>query len=203
MVSDFYGHAQVLDYSFRDLVSQGQIDWVMGSPESYSPNGLNLAGEALEADLIIFATGFQKDYSYFPADLQSKLGIENDGLYLWRHTLHPQVPGLAFVGSELATISNISTYGLQSAWLGKVWTGDIELPSKEAMEDEIQQMKNWKRSWMPSTASRASLVLLHQTHFHDILLKDMGVNHLRKMPNVLAEAFMPYQPQDYNGIVEA
>lgn len=35
----------------------------------------------------------------------------------------------------------------------------------------------------------------------DILLKDMKVNHLRKMPNLLAEAFMPYQPEDYNGIV--
>ena len=29
----------------------------------------------------------------------------------------------------------------------------------------------------------------------------MKVKHLRKMPNLLAEAFMPYQPQDYNGIV--
>lgn len=204
VVSDFYGHAQVLDYSFRDLVSKGQIDWVMASPESYTSNGLKLAtGETLEADLMVFATGFQKDYSYFPADLQSKLGVESDGLYLWRHTLHPQVPGLAFVGSELATISNISSYGLQSAWLGKVWAGDIPLPNSEEITKEIQQMRDWKRSWMPDTASRASLVLLHQTHFHDILLKDMKINHLRKMPNVLAEAFMPYQPQDYSGIVGA
>lgn len=204
VVSDFYGHAQVLDYSFRDLVSKGQIDWVMASPESYTSNGLKLAtGETLEADLMVFATGFQKDYSYFPADLQSKLGVESDGLYLWRHTLHPQVPGLAFVGSELATISNISSYGLQSAWLGKVWAGDIPLPNSEEITKEIQQMRDWKRSWMPDTASRASLVLLHQTHFHDILLKDMKINHLRKMPNILAEAFMPYQPQDYSGIVGA
>jgi len=201
VVSDFYGHAQVLDYSFRDLVSSDKISWFMGSPQSYHAEGLEVEGQTMKADLIVFATGFQKDYSYFSEDLQTKLGIENDGLYLWRHTLSPQLPKLAFVGSELATISNISSYGLQSAWLGKIWGGDIELPNMQEMEDEIQAMKTWKRSWMPATSARSSLILLHQTHFHDILLKDMKVNHLRKMPNLLAEAFMPYQPEDYNGIV--
>ena len=203
VVSDFYGHAQVNDYSFRDLVAEGKIDWMMGNPEGYTKEGLLVDGQVVPADLIVYGTGFQKDYSLFSEDVRSKLGVEDDGLYLWRHTLPPQIPGLAFVGSELATISNISTYGLQSAWLGKVWSGEIQLPSTEAMEAEIKQMKEWKRSWMPATASRASLVLLHQIHFHDILLKEMGIPHLRKMPNVFAEAFMPYQPQDFDGIVAA
>ena len=167
VVSDFYGHAQVLDYSFRDLVSSGKISWFMGSPQSYHEEGLEVEGQTIKADLIVFATGFQKDYSYFSQDLQTKLGIENDGLYLWRHTLSPHVPKLAFVGSELATASNISSYGLQSAWLGKVWAGDIELPKQQEMEEEIQAMKTWKRSWMPATAARSSLILLHQTHFHE------------------------------------
>ncbi|CAK9024433.1 unnamed protein product [Durusdinium trenchii] len=201
VVSDFYGAAQVLDYSFRDLVSAGKVDWKIGNPEAYSKHGLLVNGQELPADLIVYGTGFEKDYSVLSEDVRSKLGIEADGLYLYRHTLPPRVPRLAFVGSEVATISNISSYGLQSAWLGKVWSNQVELPSTEKMEKEIQEMKCWKRSWMPNTAARASLVLLHQTHFHDILLKDMGIQHLRKMPNVLAEVFMPYQPQDYNGIV--
>jgi len=201
VVSDFYGHAQVLDYTFRDKVAAGQIDWASGAPEAYESGGLRVNGEVLPADLVVFATGFQKDYSVFPQEVKEKLNIEADGMYLWRHTLPPLVPRLAFVGSELATISNISSYGLQSAWLAKVWRGEIQTPSVEQMEAEIKEMRDWKRSWMPETASRASLVLLHQTHFHDILLKEMGEKHLRKMPNFFAEVFAPYHSQDYNGIV--
>jgi dimethylaniline monooxygenase (N-oxide forming) len=201
IVSDFYGYAQVLDYSLRDLVAAGKLDWHVGTPAAYAAEGLEVDGEILPADLVVFGTGFRKDYSYFSQEVQSRLGLEGDGLYLWRHTLPAQVPRLAFVGSELATISNISSFGLQAAWLGKVWTGEIALPQAEEMESEIEEMKAWKRSWMPETPGRASLVLLHQTHFHDVLLKDMGIPHLRKMPNLLAEAFMPYESADYNGIV--
>jgi hypothetical protein len=43
------------------------------------------------------------------------------------------------------------------------------------------------------------LVLLHQTHYHDQLLRDMGENPHRK--GGLAEFFMPYKPADYNGIM--
>jgi len=53
---------------------------------------------------------------------------------------------------------------------------------------------------MPTTPSRASLVLLHQIHFYDLLLKDMGLPHFRKS-NPLAEAFMPYESADYNGVI--
>ena len=53
---------------------------------------------------------------------------------------------------------------------------------------------------MPPTSSRASLVLLHQTHFHDSILKDMSIPHRRKGNNIFAELFMPYQGGDYDGI---
>jgi hypothetical protein len=56
------------------------------------------------------------------------------------------------------------------------------------------------RSWMPETTSRASLVLLHQTHYHDSLLRDMCIAHRRKGPNWVAELFAPYQGGDYDGI---
>ena len=106
----------------------------------------------------------------------------------------PRIPNLAFVGSEIATISNIVTYALQAEWLARVLMQQqqqqssvlppgglppVDLPSVEEMEQEVRQMKAWKRSWMPMTKSRASLVLLHQTHYHDRLLQDMKISHRR------------------------
>ena len=44
---------------------------------------------------------------------------------------------------------------------------------------------------------------LHQIHYHDQLLKDMSLPHRRKGMNLLAEALMPYQSADYDGVCGA
>ncbi|CAK9024069.1 unnamed protein product [Durusdinium trenchii] len=100
VVSDFYGAAQVLDYSFRDLVSAGKVDWKIGNPEAYSKHGLLVNGQELPADLIVYGTGFEKDYSVLSEDVRSKLGIEADGLYLYRHTLPPPGASLGLRGER-------------------------------------------------------------------------------------------------------
>jgi dimethylaniline monooxygenase (N-oxide forming) len=110
------------------------------------------------------------------------------------------VDNLAFVGSELAVISNISGYGLQAAWLANFWSDGSSDYDKAAMEQEVEELKKWKRKWMPNTPSRASLVLLHQIHFYDRLLRDLGVNQKRKS-NFLSEWFMPYHSEDFNGVL--
>lgn len=203
-VDDFYGYANVLDYSSRDAVKAGTLDRRVGTVGAFTETGVRLeSGEELKADVVVFGTGFSKDYSIFPDEIQSKLGIEADGLYLWRHTIHPNVPKLAFVGSELAVISNISGYAIQAAWLSKLWAGEMTPPSAEEMMADIEAMKRWKRSWMPKTRSRASIVLTHQVHYFDRLMKDMGLPHFRKAPNYLAEALMPYHSRDYDGVIGA
>lgn len=203
VVSDFYGFAHVLDYQLRNLVGSGKIEWKLGAADALSEHGLQVGEETMNADVVIFGTGFMKDYSIFPADVQAKLGYADDGLYLWRHTIPPHVPRLAFVGSEVATISNIMTHSVQAAWLGKLWSGEIAPVRTEDMDASVEELRQWKRQWMPATPGRSSLVLLHQIHFHDRLLKDMRLNPFRKSPNFFAEAFMPYEAGDYDGVVGA
>ena len=98
-------------------------------------------------------------------------------------------------------ISNISGYGLQAGWLSKFWTGEINA-NKDDMESEVKDTKAWKRKWMPATPSRSSLVLLHQIHFYDRLLRDMGHKVGRKS-NILSEWFMPYESRDFDGVLSA
>ncbi len=129
------------------------------------------------------------------------LDVQADGLYLYRHMLPPKVADLAFVGSEVATISNIATHAIQAEWLAAALKGRVTLPSQAEMAAEVEGVKAWKRSWMPETASRANLVLLHQIHYHDRLLQDMALHHRRKGSNVLAELLAPYHPRDYSPVV--
>ena len=200
VVEDFYGYAQVLDYSLRDKVKSGEVDWKVGAIESFQSDATVLAcGEKIPADLIICGTGFEKDYSIFDDVTKEKLDIQSDGLWLFNHTIPTNVSNLAFVGSELAVISNITGYGLQAAWLSKLWSGEIKT-DKESMENEINEVKEWKRKWMPTTPSRSSLVLLHQIHWYDRIMRDMNLKVGRKS-NILSEWFMPCVSSDYDGVL--
>lgn len=201
VVSDFYGYGCVLNYTMRDKVKSGEIDWQVGEIESFGEGGVTTKkGETTDADVVIYGTGFKKNYSIFDSEMQEKLNIESDGMYLYRNTTHLDIPNLAFVGSELATIMNITSYGIQAAWLGKLWKGEISYDQQEA-KAEVDAIKAWKRAWMPDTPARASLILLHQTHFHDRLLKDMGISHRRRGANVLAELFCAQASSHYDGVI--
>lgn len=202
LVSDFYGHAQILDGAFHQAVQEEKVGWLCGeAPAAFTSTGLKLQGQEVKADVVIFATGFHKDHDIFSNAVQSELGSDFDGLYLWRHTIPARVPKLAFVGSEVAGISNIGLYGVQAAWLAKYWTQRVEALSVEEMEQEIEATKAWKRSWMPDSQARANWVLFHQLCLMDQFLVDMGLSIYRKS-NALAELFSPYRPRDYNGLFE-
>lgn len=152
-------------------------------------------------DILVSATGFTKTYDYLPDEVRGALRIESDGLYLYRAMFPPEVPGLAFCGSEVATISNIATHGIHAEYIARVVNKELSLPDAEAMWEEVEATKTWKRSWMLPTHQRAALVLLHQTNYHDRLMEDMNLPWGRKGWNWLAEAFMPYQPRDYGGVI--
>lgn len=202
VVSDFYGYAHVLDTTFLNKWRDGSLSGKKGTVKRLTADGVETTtGETIKADLIICATGFKKDYSYLPPAVASSLGAEKDGLYLYRHILPANVRdiNLAFCGSEVATISNIMTHGIHAEYICRMLTGRMEIPSAQDMKDSIEKMKAWKRSWMPDTSSRAALVLLHQIHYHDQLLRDMGENPSRK--GCLGELFCPYGPSDYAGII--
>jgi dimethylaniline monooxygenase (N-oxide forming) len=115
-----------------------------------------------------------------------------------------KIENLAFIG-HVASISNISTYGLQAEWLARNLTeglvsGGTTSTGGETVKEEIETRKKWARSFMPESANRGMLVLLHQAHYHDQLVRDMGLNPLRK-GNFVSEYLMPYAPADYDGIV--
>lgn len=163
-------------------------------------------GSKLDADLIVFATGFNQDYSMF-SDRKS-LDIQDDGMYMYRYIIPENVSNLAFIG-HVGSVSNISTYGIQAEWLARNLTGNLVSGGtktgdgqevKSTMRQEIEARQQWARSWMPESPYRGMQVLLHQTHYHDQLLRDMGINPHRKS-NVVSEYLMPYEPADYNGIM--
>jgi len=154
----------------------------------------------MQADMVVFGTGFMKNYAYLEPALQARLNRQKDGLYLYRNIFPTQVRDLCFIGAETSTFNNILTQGLQSLWLRRVLSGEVRLPSSDAMEASVIREKAWKQSWMPKKGDRAAILQLHKMKYHDQLCQDMGANHKRKGWNLLAEAFAPYSAADYAGL---
>merc|ERR1712061_236405 len=191
----------ILSYEFRDMLRAGNVGAQKGAIARFTETGVVLAdGSEMEADMVVFGTGFTKNYSYLAPALREKLNRQSDGLYLYRNMFPTQVPDLCFVGSEVSTFNNILTQGLQALWLRHVLTCHVALPSVEAMDSVIETERAWKRSWMPKKGDRAAILQLHKMAYHDQLCKDMGVNPCRKGWNLLAETFAPSSAADYTDL---
>jgi dimethylaniline monooxygenase (N-oxide forming) len=200
---DAFGESTMLPRpNFYRLARQGRITVHRTEIARYTPDGVELKdGTRLELDLMVLGTGWRSDYGFLPEELRKTVGLEDDGLYLYRQMLHPDMPGLVFVG-HASTVSSILTYCLQARWLAELIAGRHALPGRDAMLEEIAQLKAWKRSWMPYSNARSARLIVHMQHYHDELLEDFGANPLRKRGfwAPLKELIEPYQPSDYRAV---
>lgn len=201
---DAFGESTMLPRSrFYRLLRNGGIRPHRSAVRGYTATGVVLeSGECLAADVVVLATGWETRYDLLGERTRSALGLGEDGLYLYRQMVHPDLPDLAFVGNA-STIASILTYSLQARWLADLLGGRHELPPRESMLREIEELKAWKRSWMPFSSARAARLLLHMQHYHDQLVADLGACPLRKR-GIFApfkEVFAPYQPSDYAAVV--
>ena len=194
LVQDMFTGDFVASPSIYSLIHKGRIKTKRASIREFTPEGVELDnGEHLDADIVVMGTGWEYDCSALPEALQSTL--EDDGLYLYRHILHPECPRIAFIGMASTFNNSLSDY-LEVRWLVALLKGDISLPDGTQMLREIEQMKTWKRKIMPDQKSRGSLLQLHGLHYHDELLRDLDIRHKRKR-NMIAEVFGAYLPADY------
>jgi len=187
---------------FIDLVRNRRIRAHRTRIDRFVPDGLVLAtGEMLDVDTVVFGTGWETSYPYLSPEDLSKLGIEEDGFYLYRHMMHPDLPNLFFVG-RASTFLSIVTFSVQARWIAEVLCGRIALPDRAAMLAEIDALRRWKRSWMPFSSARSARVLLHMANYHDELLRDFGACPYRKrgLFAPLKELLAPYQSSDYRDI---
>lgn len=189
---------------FYRLVRKGVIDACRSEIEAFTEGGITLKnGKHLEADVVVLATGWRTDYSFLGEEQVRKLNIEEDGFYLYRHMINPDLPNLVFLGCNAVTFEAVVTFNLQARWLAELLKQRHRLPEREEMRRNIEEMKQWKRSWMLPSPGRGAMIGPHQLHYHDELLRDFGANPKRKKGPFapLMELLGPYEARDYATIV--
>lgn len=198
---DCFGESTMLPRpEFFRLIRDGTIDAQRTEISECRPTGITLRnGVKRDIDIMVLGTGWTTDYGFLPEKVQSALNLGDDGYYLYRHMVHPDIPDMAFVGCDAATFSCVLTANLQARWLAELLRGNHRLPTREVMLREIEELKAWKRQWIPYSQARGARILLHMLHYHDELLRDFGAEPTRKK-GVLAplkELIVPYEPADY------
>ncbi|KAF6250428.1 hypothetical protein COO60DRAFT_1705923 [Scenedesmus sp. NREL 46B-D3] len=147
---------------------------LFGEVERLRSDGLLLrSGGAVGADVLLYCTGYNRSYEFINEGLRARLGLQKDGLPLFRHMLPPQLPGLAFVGCEAGSFNTPLTAGLQAEWLAAVVARQVALPSQQAMQEDVRKMTAWSRRVFPPHRHRASAVQLFMLQYHEQLLRDM------------------------------
>ena len=76
---DLFSGGQILNYEFRDMLQEGKIKALSGAIDKFTETGVILTdGTELPADLVIYGTGFAKNYDIFDKVIQEKLAIQKD-----------------------------------------------------------------------------------------------------------------------------
>jgi hypothetical protein len=182
---------------FFELAHRGKVKMRRDRVASLAGDRVLLhGGEALAADLVIFATGWHQSFEFLAPELQAAVRT-NGHFTLYRHILPPTEPRLGFIGyaSSIACqhISEISAH-----WLSQHYRRELRLPTIADMEGEIERVSAWQAEVFPAHPE-GHFLGPYIAHHTDELLVDMGLP-TRRMNNALAEYLAPYTPKRYKDL---
>ncbi|KAL5698255.1 flavin-containing monooxygenase [Ranunculus cassubicifolius] len=187
----------ILPKNFFSEANEGRIVFKKSSQWWFWKGGVEFDDKTkLEADVVVLATGFQgkkKLKSILPEPFSSFIEDSFGVIPLYRGTIHPLIPNMAFVG-YVESVSNLHTAELRCIWLARLVDGKFKVPTVEKMleqtTEEVEIMKRSTRFYKRHCISTFSI------NHSDEICEEMGWESWRKK-NWFAEAFSPYSSQDY------
>lgn len=200
---DLRSAAALAPKNYYKYVAEGKIRPYQSNIAAFMEKGVVLKdGQEIAADMAVLSIGSKPPvFPFLPEKYRKVLEKEVDGVQLYRHLIHPEVPRFGFAGFNHGFM-HIPAVEVGTLWLNALITGDLVLPSKEEMLDSIEEVQTWKRKHIHFESSRNCAVNIRFQQYLDTLLKDIGLSPYRKFPNVLAEVFQRYGASDYKGLSE-
>jgi dimethylaniline monooxygenase (N-oxide forming) len=183
---------------FFEVLAEGRLESRRATITAFSGgHAVTLdTGETLEADVVVFATGWRQDVSFLEPDLRDEVCREGR-FHLYRHILPPGEPRLGLVGYA-SSIACPFTSEMAAHWLSQCFRGDLTLPDRDAMEREIARVHEWLGDVLPARPE-GYFIGAYIAHYIDDLLRDMGLP-VRRTRSVLREYFAPLWPERYHSV---
>ncbi|HEX6036982.1 flavin-containing monooxygenase [Longimicrobium sp.] len=183
-----------------DAVRDGRLDARRAGIRALHPGEVELdTGERLPADVVILGTGFRQGVPFLDEDARRTVQDADGVFHLYRNLVHPDVPRLAFVGYNSSLYSQL-TSEIGARWVSRLWTGELRLPPRDAMLDDVRARWEWLRAHRPQGTASGTCVIPFNFHYIDDLLRDLGARTVRRPLNRVAEWMMPVDPRNYAGL---
>lgn len=115
---------------YLNLVAEGRVTpapW----PERIDRQSLHFgSGAAIDVDGVVAGTGFRLSLPFLSDEIRARLALTDSSIELDAFTLHPDLPGLAFLGLWAQAGSYPTPLEQQARFLAYTWSGHI--PRSEA-----------------------------------------------------------------------
>ena len=203
LVRDLRSAAALAPRDYFRLVADGRIEPVHGEISHFTGEALHLKdGRAISCDQVVLCVGSEKPrFPFLPEKYRSLLESGDDGVQLYRHVLHPDIPRFACAGYNHGFM-HVPAAEVGAIWLCAYLDGDIRLPARAEMLRCMETTRDWKRKYINFEPSRSCAVNTRFQQYMDIMLQELGISPYRKMPNLLAEIFVQYGAEDYRNILD-
>jgi dimethylaniline monooxygenase (N-oxide forming) len=179
---------------FYDLLNEDRIDAIRASITKFTEKGIELDnGAHLDADLVVFATGFQRDLSFIEESLRNQV-FNNGRFRLYRRILPPEQQRLAFVGYFPTLACPISSE-IAAHWTAQCFSGALQVPIAAEMDTEIKQLEDWARERLPSSPDGIFTGPYH-SHYVNDLMGDMNMP-VNRTSNFLTEYLGTFRPHRF------
>ncbi|XP_058756729.1 probable flavin-containing monooxygenase 1 [Vicia villosa] len=187
----------IMPENFFSEVEKGKIVFKKASKWWFCKDGIEFEdGAKVDADVVILATGFEgkkKLKAILPEPFCSLLEYPSGLMPLYRGTIHPLIPNMAFVG-YVESVSNLHSSELRSMWLSGLVDDKFKLPKVERMLSQtVEEMEVMKKS---TRFYKRHCISTYSINHSDEICNDLGWSSWRKK-NWISEAFGPYSSQDY------
>jgi dimethylaniline monooxygenase (N-oxide forming) len=149
--------------------------------------------DEIEADVVIFATGWEQEVPFLDPELQ-RASRREGGFNLYRHILPPVEPRLGFIGYASSANSPL-TSEVAAHWLSQCFRGELELPDRAAMEREIAHVREWAATVFPKRG-KGYFIGGYVAQYIDELLRDMGLS-TRRAASLVSEIGGPIWAERY------
>ncbi|MBT7952969.1 MAG: NAD(P)/FAD-dependent oxidoreductase [Gammaproteobacteria bacterium] len=179
---------------FYDLLNADRIKAIRAGIKKFTEKGIELDnGEHIDADLVIFATGWQRDLSFIEESLRNQI-FKSARFRLYRRILPPEQQRLAFVGYFPTLACPISSE-VAAHWTAQCFSGALSLPSLAGMDTEIERLEDWARERLPESPDGIFTGPYH-THYVSDLMGDMKMQ-VNRTSNFLTEYLGTFFPKRY------
>lgn len=185
---------------FYEYLYTGKLQTRKTTIARFCQDGVELAnGERLQADVVIFGTGFRQDVPFLEEKYRQML-IDNQGYFhLYRNLIHPDIPEIGFVGYSISFFSQlISEVG--AWWLAEYVKGSMTTPSRAEMIKDMEIDFEWKQTQWSVGSNNGTCISPYNYHYLEQLIQDMGVSSHQKGWQWIIEVMTPVNPSAYKKI---